>query len=163
MEYLITKLDNTGRGITYIDGKITFVSNALPGEVVEVSLTKMTKKYNEGIVTKFVKTSKDRIEAKCPYYKDCGGCNIMHLDYESTLEFKKQKVKEILSKYAGISIEPKVIPSDKRFNYRNKITLHYKEGKLGYMKSSTNEVINITSCPLVMEEINSYISSNNSF
>ncbi len=160
MEYLITKLDNIGRGITYVDNKITFVPFTLPNEVVELKLTKITKKYNEGEVTKFITKSENRIEVNCPYYMECGGCNIMHLKYSEQLNYKKEKVSEILEKYSNIKIKPDIIPSDKVFNYRNKITLHYKNNTLGLMKNKTNEVLKIDNCLLVMNEINDYIKNN---
>ena len=75
MKCIIEKLDHQGRGISFIDGKITFIENALPGEEVEIKITNEKKKFNEAIITKRIKNSETRIEPKCPYYNECGGCN----------------------------------------------------------------------------------------
>ena len=65
--YNIEKLDNKGRGIAYINGKITFVPNTLPGEKVNIKIVKENKKYNEGEVIEFITKSDKRIEGTCPY------------------------------------------------------------------------------------------------
>ena len=83
-EVKIEKLDNQGRGICYVNNKITFVENSLPNEQVKISITKESKKYNEAIVTDYLVTSKDRVESPCPYFKECGGCELLNLSYENT-------------------------------------------------------------------------------
>lgn len=157
MRVTIDKLNHEGKGITKIDNKITFINNALPEEELEVEITKSHKKYNEGIVTKYIKKSSSRNTPTCPYYGICGGCDIMHMTYNLQTNFKKEKVKNILKRYANIDIEPILIKSDKTLGYRNKITLHYKNNHLGYMKSQSNEIIEINDCPLVMDNINLYL------
>ncbi len=153
----IENLDHNGRGIARINNKITFIENALPGEIVDINIIKEHKKYNEARVIKIIEKSKDRIAPKCPYYGECGGCEIMHMTYDSQLEFKKEKVKNILKKYADLEINPLIVSSNQDFNYRNKITLHEKNDKVGYMRENTNEIIEIEECPLVMASINDYI------
>ena len=78
---VIEKLDNKGRGICFIDNKITFVENSLPGEDVEVEIIKNTKKYNEAKVVKYNKKSSDRVCVDCKYYGICGGCDLLHMDF----------------------------------------------------------------------------------
>ena len=96
--YKIDDLDHFGRGITRINNKITFVENALPNEVVELKIKNEKKNYIEATVSKYIEKSKDRESIKCPYYDNCGGCNIMHLSYLKQLEFKQNKIKNIISK-----------------------------------------------------------------
>ena len=81
---VIEKLDNQGRGICYINDTITFVPNTLPGEAVEVELTKTSKKYNEAKVIRYIKKSEKRVEGKCPFFGHCGGCELLHSTYEDT-------------------------------------------------------------------------------
>lgn len=162
MEVTIEKLDHQGRGITHIDGKITFVENALPEEIVEIKLTKSDKKINEAVITKFIKKSSKRIESKCPYYKECGGCNLLHLSYENQLEYKENKIKEIMSRYADLPTDKinHIERSPKDFYYRNKVTLK-SNGKLGYYKKKTNDIVNIDKCLLVNNKLNEMIYSLN--
>ena len=132
----IEKLDNYGRGICYVDNKITFVDNALPDEEVEINITKQNKKYNEAIVTKYIKESNNRIKPLCPYYEKCGGCNLLNTSYEETIKFKKEKLESIVSKYASIEANIEIIKSDNNLSYRNKITLKIINKQYGYYISN---------------------------
>lgn len=160
MRVLIEKMDNLGRGICYINNKITFVPYVYKGEVVDIELIKEYKKYNIGKVVNIVEYSDKRIEAKCLYYTLCGGCDLMHITYEEELNYKVEKVCDLLNKFASTLIDVKIIKCNSRFNYRNKASLHYKDNKLGYMKSNSNEVININKCLLLSNDINDFIESN---
>ena len=159
MEVTITKLNHEGKGITKIDNKITFIPNILTKEVADIEITKEYKKFNLGKVTKYISTSDSRVVPACPYYGVCGGCNIMHMSYCAQLDFKKDKVKNILEKYAGIVTDLEIVPSDKVLNYRNKVTLHISNNKVGYMKEGTNEVINIEKCLLLDNRLNEEIDN----
>lgn len=160
MKCIIEKLDHQGRGISFIDGKITFIENALPGEEVEIKITNEKKKFNEAIITKRIKNSEKRIEPKCPYYNECGGCNLLHLGYKDQLEYKQNKVNDILKRYADIESVEKIIPSEDEFNYRNKVTLKVDK-KLGYFKRKSNDIVYIDKCELVQENINKIINDLN--
>ena len=153
----IEKLDNMGRGIAYINNKITFIENALPSEEVEVNITKINNKYQEGIVSKYINKSKDRIEPICPYYDKCGGCKLLHINYEDSLLFKKKKVEDILNKFANINRTIDIIPSKYPLNYRNKITLKVVNGKYGYYENKSHILVEIDNCYLVSKSINRFI------
>ena len=148
----IEKLDNKGRGICFVDNKITFVENALPDEEVDIEITNSKSKYNEAKVKKYNKLSNDRVEVKCPYYDVCGGCDLLHLNYEKELEFKKNKVSNLLKKFGNIDYNITKIISPLEYNYRNKATFHVKE-KIGYYKKKTYEIISIDNCLLVDNQI----------
>ncbi len=153
----ITDLDFQGRGIARIDNVVTFVDNALKGENVEIEITKKSKKFNEAKVLNIKKKSNKRVEPLCPYYQICGGCDLMHMDYQSQLEFKKEKVKTTLKKFANIS--PKIeaiIPSDEIFNYRNKITFHVSNN-IGFFEKNTNDFVKIDKCLICDSNINKLI------
>ena len=72
-EVTIEKLDNQGRGICYLNNKITFVENALPTEIVKINITKESKKFNEANVTEYITKSTSRVERPCPDFNICGG------------------------------------------------------------------------------------------
>lgn len=156
-EVKIEKFDNQGRGICYIDSKITFVPNTLPGEIVNIKITKESKKYNEAIVTEYITTSPKRVESPCKYFGICGGCELLHSNYEDTLKFKKEKLENILSKYANIKSNIKIVPSTNCLSYRNKITLKIINTQVGYYKSSTHKLIEIDKCLLAEPAINKFI------
>ena len=162
MEVLIEKLDHQGRGIAHIDGKIVFIKNALPNEIVDIEIIKSSKKFDEAEIKKIIKESSNRIKSICPYYEECGGCDLLHLSYEEQLKYKEQKVQEIMERYAGLGNKVKsIIKSDKELNYRNKVTLK-SNGKLGYYKKKSNDIVNIEYCYLVSDFLNKKIKKLNS-
>ena len=158
MKVEVLKLDNFARGIAYINDKICFIENALPNEVVEISITKETKKYIEARVINYIKKSPLRIEEECPYSNICGGCNLNHICFNEENKFKLNKVKSIMKKYANIDSNlVKGIVYHDRNHYRNKIILHGKDNSLGLYKENTNEIIPISSCLIVNPKINEII------
>ncbi len=163
MNTRISKLDNKGRGITYINEKITFVNNALEGEEVIISNLIEEKKYNEANALEIIKSSNNRIIPKCPYYKQCGGCNIMHMNYEAQCEFKLNKVKDIIDKYAHITPDIKLVQNDKELFYRNKLSLKISNYEWGYYNDNTHDFVSINSCLLAKNSINDIIHDKDLF
>lgn len=157
-EVEISKLDNYGRGICYTNNKITFVKNSLPSEKVKIKLTKVTSKFNEAEVISYIKKSGIHIEPLCSKYYECGGCHLMHMSYLDELNFKEQKIKDILYKYGHIDSDKvkKIISSDK-LNYRNKAIFKVKKD-IGYYEEKSNTLVPIDSCFLVDDKINSILT-----
>ena len=157
---LIEKLDDFGRGIAHINNKVVFVKNALPKEEVEVKIINDKKSFSEAEVTKYLKLSKDRIDSKCPYFNLCGGCNLLHLNYENTLFFKQNKIKELLKKNKiNYDKEIEIIKNDNPLYYRNKISLKIENGKLGYYEENTHKLIEIKECITAKHSINEVIKN----
>lgn len=155
----IEKLDHQGRGISKINGKVIFIPNAYIGETVEVEVIKDTKKYMEGKVIKYIKTSSDRIKYNCPYYHECGGCNIAHINYKKQLEFKKNTVIDIFKRYANLDINPNICESEDNIHYRNKAVFHVENNKKGFYKDETNQLVPIDNCLLLNKKLNNVIDS----
>lgn len=153
----ITDLNHTGEGIGRIDGKIIFVPKSIPGDVVEVRDIEDFKTYYRGNIDKIITNSSDRLEVVCPHYFECGGCQLMGMSYLKQLQYKKDKVKNILKKYADIDRDLDIILSNKIYGYRNKITLQVENGKIGYYKCNSNELVEIKMCLLVSDNINKLI------
>lgn len=143
----IESLDHNGRGIARVNHIPIFIENALPGEKVEIKIINVKKKYSEGSVVTYSTQSKDRVVSSCPYFKECGGCHLLHMSIESQRAFKENKVKDILYKFAGLSSElvrPILFAQNTTF-YRNKVTFKVKE-KIGFFRKKSNKVIPIASC-----------------
>ena len=155
----IKKLDNFGRGITYLNDKIVFVNGALPDEDVEIDIIKEDKKFYEANVKSINKPSLKRIQPKCPYYNVCGGCNMMHLNLDNQEEFKISKVEDIIKKYGLIDKNIKLVKNDKELYYRNKITLKVKDYAWGYYNSNTHNFVEVNNCLLANNAINDIISN----
>ena len=153
----IDRLDDFGRGITKVNGKVCFVSNALDEEVVEVIIDNEKSKYMEGHSTKIIEENSNRVNPVCPYYLECGGCSLMHASYDYQLGFKKNKVINALNRYSGINGVVKGVIPTKQFNYRNKVTLKVVNGKIGYYKRNSHEIVSIDNCLLCSDKINEVI------
>lgn len=145
-----------------IINKTIFIPNALPGEEVEVEITKDKKNFAEGKLLKIIKESEHRKEAPCEYFNECGGCQIQHTNIEYQRELKDELLsstyKKIIGEELDLDIEnlSKEIPE---FNYRNKIQLHFKDNTTGFFKEATNDIINIDSCLIASKTINTALAS----
>ena len=148
----IISLDHQGRGIGKIDNKTVFVPTALPGEVVDVDITVSKKNYCEGNVNKILQKSSDRIESICLYFSICGGCDLLHIPYKKQIEYKNDKIENIMKRFckAVFAIKP-IIPSND-FYYRNKVTYHVKNG-IGFYKEKSNDLIKVETCFLADKRI----------
>ena len=158
MRVKIEKIDNFGRGITYINDKICFVEDALPNEIVDIEVINDKKKYQEAKVLNYIKTSEKRIKEDCPFSKICGGCNLNHISYEDENKFKEEKLKDLVSKFTNINNDlVEKVNFHERDSYRNKIVLHGNNNKLGLYQKQSNEIVEIDKCILVDDKINEII------
>lgn len=159
-EIHIERLASDGSGVGYLDGKATFVPGLLPGEKGFIKIKEEKKTYQRAELLDVVNPSPERQIPLCSVYKECGGCNLQHLKYESTLEWKRQWVEDALKrigKLSNIQVEPVLGMSDP-WRYRNKAVLHRdKQGFLGYYRPGTNDVIPFEDCLLLSEKTNSRI------
>jgi 23S rRNA (uracil1939-C5)-methyltransferase len=112
-----------GKGLAKPDGFAVFVDKAVPGDVVQVRITRKKKNYAEARVLELLEPSSDRIDPACPYSGYCGGCKWQFLDYEKQLAYKRQHVTEALAHIGGIEavLVHETIPSERLFGYRNKM------------------------------------------
>ena len=145
----IEKYDDLGQGITKIDNKVCFVKRAIPNEEVEIKIINRKKNYEEAIIKNIIKKSSKRVTPVCPFYDKCGGCDFLHTTEAEEKRFKIDRCQSFfgrMDKYYETSDE-----------YRNKITLHIKKGKLGFFKEHTNEIVEISNCFLVNSKMNDII------
>ena len=162
MQYKIEKLDNFGRGISHVNDKIIFISNTLEGEIVDASITYSSKKFDEAKVNKIINASQRRINSICPYFDICGGCNLLHMNYDDQLKFKYNKVKDIVFKYLKEEIKINLPIYFNQFNYRNKASFCAKE-KLCYKVRKSNDLVDINYCYLLDNRINDVVRILNNY
>lgn len=156
MKVEILRFDDFGRGICYVDDKVTFVPFSIPGDVLEIEITKEKKNYNEGKIVKIIKPSKNRVVPSCPYFGTCGGCAYQMLQYDDSILEKQNNVINYFKKN-GLLIKPNIIKNDIPYNYRNKITLKIVNRKIGYFKNNSHEIVEINKCLLAENKINEVI------
>jgi len=152
MKVVIEKLDHFGNGLSHVDGKIVFVPKTLPGDIVEIDIVKEDKKFLEGKVINYIE-KKER-HSICPYSDICGGCHLTDLKYSEQLIYKENKVKELFKKVLNIDILIKDVISGNNNYYRNKITLHVKNKKIGFYSGESHDLVEIDNCVITDKEIN---------
>ena len=154
-EYIVDIIDNgyEGEGIAKIDNFTIFISGAIKGEKVKIVIVKATSSYAYGKILEILEKSEDRIEdIDCSTYKRCGGCNLRHMNYNKTLELKKNTVQNLVNKTLKSKVEVKdTIGMDNPFNYRNKAQYpvgidNDRNPIIGVFANRTHEVIQIKEC-----------------
>lgn len=116
-----------GKAIAKHEGMVVFITGAVPGDVVDVRVTKKKSNYAEAITTRIVKPSPDRIPAFCQHFGTCGGCKWQDLSYPKQLEYKQQQVIDNLERLGGLTL-PSVTPimaSQGMQYYRNKLEFSF--------------------------------------
>ncbi|MDB5195754.1 MAG: methyltransferase [Flaviaesturariibacter sp.] len=112
-----------GKSLARLDGKVIFIEKVVPGDVVDVQLTKSKKDWGEGHPVKFHSYSKERVTPFCQHFGVCGGCQWQMLPYGKQLEFKQQQVQDNLQRIGKVAL-PEFLPiagaKETRF-YRNKL------------------------------------------
>lgn len=166
----IKRLGINGEGIGYYNKLAIFVPNAIPREGHNVKITKLEKKYAYAESLEIKTKSDSRIEPVCPHFKDCGACQVMHIDYDKMLEFKRDLLIESLTKYTKLNPRSfeirKTIPSLKQLNYRNRSIQNIRRTKDGLkifmIKENSNNLVPIDKCLVednVINNINNKIIS----
>ena len=141
------------------DGRAVFVPFGLAGEKVLVRLTEDKKNFARGEIVEILESSKDRIQARCKHFMECGGCHYQHLSYEKQLEIKTDILIDQLKRIGKIENPPvqPIVASPTPWNYRNHIQFSLTEdGKLGFQAPNSNKVIPITECHLPEVSINNF-------
>ena len=159
----IEDIGTDGEGIGKIDGFTLFIKDAVLGDEVEAKIMKAKKNYAYAKLEKVLTPSPFRVEPKCKFHKQCGGCQIQAMDYAKQLEFKHNKVRNNLIRIGGLdaeyvdSIMETPIGMETPFYYRNKAQFPFgknKEGKTitGFYAGRTHSIIENTDCALGVDE-----------
>lgn len=157
MNVKIEKMDDFGRGIAYIDDKVVFVPKTIVDDIVDIKIMSEKKKYSIAKVNGIINPSKLRIPFKCPYFDICGGCSLQNVEYRIELEYKLQKINNLLKKNKIDYQVKDIIKSAKRYNYRNKVSLKIEDNIIGYYEKDTHNIVEINKCFLLNDAINDVI------
>jgi 23S rRNA (uracil1939-C5)-methyltransferase len=120
-----------GKSLARVEGKVVFIENVVPGDVVDVQLFKNKKDWAEGFPLRFNEYSKDRVNPFCSHFGVCGGCQWQMLPYEKQLTYKQKQVEEALRRIAKVQI-PGILPiigADHTRHYRNKMEYTFSTKK----------------------------------
>lgn len=188
IELEIVTLTNLGSGLGRvavdhprgrIENWVVMVPFTLPGERVRARVFRNHKNYSEADVVDVLKPSPDRVQAPCPLFGRCGGCQYQHLSYAEQLVWKRRQVAELLQHMAGLDfpVEP-VIGSPREWGYRSKITPHFaaprsrdgdgaapgapsdREMPIGFLRQGTRfDIVDVPRCLIATEAINARLAT----
>lgn len=127
----VTDYAAEGKSLARVDGKVVFIENSIPGDVVDVKLTKNKADWAEGFPLNIKSLSPDRVDAFCEHFGVCGGCNWQSLPYDLQLKFKQQQVFDNLTRIAKVALpefQP-ILGCEKTQGYRNKMEYTFSTKK----------------------------------
>ncbi|MFK7814553.1 MAG: 23S rRNA (uracil(1939)-C(5))-methyltransferase RlmD [Maribacter sp.] len=113
------------------DGRVIFITNTVPGDVVDVQTTKKRKSYFEGKATHFHSLSDKRVTPECKHFGTCGGCKWQHMGYEHQLFFKQKEVENNLRRIGHLDLPEvdTILGSEKQYFYRNKMEFSFSDSR----------------------------------
>ncbi|MGM9551296.1 MAG: 23S rRNA (uracil(1939)-C(5))-methyltransferase RlmD [Clostridia bacterium] len=150
----IYAVSEDGSGIAKDDGYTVFVKGAVLGDICKIQITKRNKNYGFGKLLKVITPSKSRITPICPSFEECGGCTLLHTDYKTQLDIKRDRAYDALTRIGGfenITVH-ETTPSVPNINYRNKS--QYPVGgkcgnvQIGFYAPKSHNVINSDYCAI---------------
>ncbi|MDE7083423.1 MAG: 23S rRNA (uracil(1939)-C(5))-methyltransferase RlmD [Clostridia bacterium] len=168
-EGTVTALGTDGEGIINIEGTTAFVPFCLVGEKISFKALKVKGNIAYGKIEKVLKAAPERVNAPCPVFAKCGGCDIQHMNYAAQLAFKRDTVAAALRKIGGISFEVgETVPCVSEYRYRNKLALPVGvnadgETVCGFYAPHSHRIVDTADCLIQAEWVKKVISAVKSF
>ena len=136
------------------DGRAAFVPFSIPGEVVDVEIVRDCGRYVEARLLAVRESSPARVEADCPAFGRCGGCQARHMAYEETLRLKRQRVADALERIGGLKDANVLdtLPMPEPLRCRNKAEYAVSGNNIGFLRAGSREVVPVEDCLLQREE-----------
>ena len=153
----IERYSAEGLGVARIAGQVVFVKGAIRGEECKVKILKAGKKMAYAKIEEIITPSEHRVDPLCPVFGKCGGCDLMHMDYEEELYFKRQRVTDALKRLGGLAVEELDITGAEDWKgYRNKTICAVSEkggrAAAGFFRERSHDVVEIENC-LIQPEV----------
>ncbi len=152
----ISGYTSEGAGIARIDGRAVFVPLAMRGETCEIKILKVLKNLAYAKLLRVISASPARVESECEYFPKCGGCDLWHMTYEEELSFKENKVRDAITRIAGLNIEINpILGSERTVRYRNKaqFPVGNEGGKVasGFYRPHSHDIVPSENCIIQSE------------
>ena len=151
-----------GEGVAREQDFVIFVPFVLVGEVVEIEITEIKKRFARGRLLNVITASAKRVTPPCPYFGDCGGCQYQHVDYTEQLAMKHKQIVDLFERIGGFSsavIQP-VVPCPAPYGYRNRIMVRSQWNKpeqklnIGFLRHDNRLVVDVEACRIAEPALN---------
>ncbi|MGL5237846.1 MAG: 23S rRNA (uracil(1939)-C(5))-methyltransferase RlmD [Plesiomonas shigelloides] len=161
----ILSLDYQGQGVARWQGKTLFVSGALPGERVIARIYEDKRQYAKAHCQKILQPSAQRQTPPCPHYRQCGGCQMQHVDYALQVASKQQALQRMMSRETGLAelrVNGGVIEGP-QYGYRRRARLSVRVDKktrqlqLGFRQAGSDNIVDIHTCPVLQPELSALL------
>jgi 23S rRNA (uracil1939-C5)-methyltransferase len=156
----ILRLAAGGDGVGKLpDGRTVFVPRTAPGDLVELTELREHKRFARARLQRVLEPSPHRVEPRCPHYgrDECGGCQLQHLDNDAQLASRRTFVGDALRRIAKRDVpDPPIIPAEKTYDYRTKLTLHVEAGRhrIGlYRYHRADQIFDLKWCHITVPEL----------
>jgi len=155
VELQITELAYGGDGVARHDGQVIFVPFTIPGERVRAVVTEKHKTFSRAQVMEVLAPSPDRVAPPCHLFQTCGGCATQHVAYPAEVKAKVAQIDGALKRIGKISdpvLRPALTGPD--YGYRNRITVHNRDGKIGFLGTDGKTLVDVRRCLLAADDVN---------
>ncbi len=165
-DVLVTDLAFGGEGVARLEEFVVFIPFVIPGEKVEIELLEVKKRFGRGRLVRVIQPSSERVEARCQYFGDCGGCQYQHIDYPAQLRFKHKQITDLFERIGGFKstvVDP-VVPCPSPYGYRNRVMIRtqwnkHKQGlEIGFIRTENKWVVDIHECKIAEPFLNQEIA-----
>ncbi|MBM3877117.1 MAG: class I SAM-dependent RNA methyltransferase [Verrucomicrobia bacterium] len=151
-----------GEGVGRVGEFVVFVPFVVPGDEVEVEVTEVKKKFARAKLVRVTTPSPDRVEPRCRYFGECGGCQYQHVAYGAQLEFKHRQIADLLQRVGGFDrvVVAPVVPCPQPYGYRNRIMVRSQWNgaaqrlQVGFLGVNDKHVVDIEECPIAEPALN---------
>lgn len=135
-------------GVGRHQGRVVFVRDTAPGDVVDARITERRPAYSRAVRHAIRTAAATRREPPCPFVGKCGGCQWQHLTYEAQLVAKHRNLVDHLSRIGGLDPSPirSIVPAPEEWRYRHRINLRVQDRRLGFYRAESHELVEIDAC-----------------
>jgi tRNA/tmRNA/rRNA uracil-C5-methylase (TrmA/RlmC/RlmD family) len=162
LEIEIADMAFGGDGVGKVDGFVVFVPFVIVGELVLVEITERKSDFARARLLQVITPSPDRVDPKCQYFGECGGCQYQHIDYEAQGRIKLEQVRNLFVRVGGFAPEVvgELIPCPAPYGYRNRIMIRRQWDKFqqkaiyGFLRAGSRLVVDLERCEIAEEALN---------
>lgn len=160
-ELTIEKVIFGGDGLARLHERfVVFVPFTAEGDRVRARITERKAHHARAEVVELLQPGTGHETPPCPYYAHCGGCQYQHLTYAEECRLKENQVREAFARVGKMPDAPvlPLIASPNPYGYRNRITVHAEEGRIGFRGVNGRDLVDIRTCALARPEVNAELA-----